>query len=338
MTYAVATLVLYCVLVTLASLIGGWLPTRWRLSHTHMQLMMSFVGGLMLGVAILHLLPHAAADIPLDDAVTWMLIGLLAMFFVIRLFHVHQHSVADPSLIEGDEGHEHCHGHHDHDHGHQHLHSPPKGAASGAPKTHQVEPGRQSGRAGSRHGGWAFSWVGLAFGLALHSFFDGVALGAQLAADLHLHEDVAFPGIGVFFVVLLHKPLDAMAITALMTSGGWSLRAMLGVNAAFALVCPLGAVLFFWGAAGNAALVGAALAVAAGVFVCIALADILPEVSFHSHDRLKLSMSLIFGILMAIAIGLFEGAGHGHGHDHHHGTGHGHSHSHDHGHDHNHDH
>jgi zinc and cadmium transporter len=71
--------------------------------------------------------------------------------------------------------------------------------------------------------------------------------------------------------------------------------------------------MFYLGAAGHTALVGAALGMAAGVFICIALADILPEVSFHSHDRAKLSVALVLGILLAISIGFLEGEGHGHG-------------------------
>jgi zinc and cadmium transporter len=55
---------------------------------------------------------------------------------------------------------------------------------------------------------------------------------------------------------------------------------------------------------------------AAGVFICIALADILPEVSFHTHDRAKLSVALIVGVLLAISIGFLEGEGHGHNHSH----------------------
>ena len=303
-------LLVYCIGVTVASLAGGWLPTRWQFGHTQMQFMMSFVAGLMLGVAVLHLLPHAALAVALDEACTWMLIGLLGMFFTIRLFHVHQHSVADPSMQDGRGGdstcREHSHAGPTHAHGHHHHH--------------------ETGGRASR-----FSWLGLAFGLALHSFFDGVAVGAQLAADLQLHADAALPGIGVFLVVFFHKPLDALAITTLMTVAGSSLRTTLAVNAAFAAVCPVGAVLFFFGAAANPGVVGAALGLAAGVFICIALADILPEVSFHSHDRTKLSVALILGVLLAIAIGWLEGAGHGHGpdagHDHHQ---HEHSHSHSH--------
>jgi zinc and cadmium transporter len=238
-----------------------------------------------------------------------MLIGLLAMFFTIRLFHVHQHSFADPSVQDDESGSvaatctDHGHPGHAHEHhGHAHDHHGAQPAAA-----------------------WRFSWVGLAFGLVLHSFFDGVALGAQLAADLHIEHAVKVPGAGVFLVVLLHKPLDALAITTLMSTSGWSIRSMLAVNVAFAAVCPAGAALFYLGAAQHTAVVGAALALAAGVFICIALADILPEVSFHSHDRAKLSVGLILGVLLAISIGWLEGEGHGHG------PSHTHPHSHSHG-------
>jgi zinc and cadmium transporter len=44
-----------------------------------------------------------------------------------------------------------------------------------------------------------------------------------------------------------------------------------------------------------------ALAFSAGTFLCIALSDLLPELQFHSHDRLKLSIALLAGFaLMAV--------------------------------------
>ena len=64
----------YCVLIVAASLTGGLLPWLVKLTHRRMQLMMSFVGGLMLGVAMLHLLPHAVAKgINFDTAAWWAL-------------------------------------------------------------------------------------------------------------------------------------------------------------------------------------------------------------------------------------------------------------------------
>ena len=52
--------------------------------------------------------------------------------------------------------------------------------------------------------------------------------------------------------------------------------------------------------------VGTALSFSAGVFLCVSLADILPELSFHSHDRFTLSAALLLGVASAYAIGLLE--------------------------------
>jgi zinc and cadmium transporter len=50
----------------------------------------------------------------------------------------------------------------------------------------------------------------------------------------------------------------------------------------------------------------AALGFSAGAFICIALADLLPEVQFHSHDRLKLTASFAVGLMIALALGVLE--------------------------------
>ena len=61
-------------------------------------------------------------------------------------------------------------------------------------------------------------------------------------------------------------------------------------------------------------MIGLSLGFAAGVFMCIALADILPELQFHRHDRMKLSAALMLGVLFAYAIGFVESP-HQHGHE-----------------------
>ena len=53
------TLVLYSVAILFASLLGGWIPLWVRLTHRGMELAISFVAGMMLGVGVFHLLPHA---------------------------------------------------------------------------------------------------------------------------------------------------------------------------------------------------------------------------------------------------------------------------------------
>jgi len=150
--------------------------------------------------------------------------------------------------------------------------------------------------------------VGTALGLTLHSLLDGLALAAAVAAGAHGH--VRLAGLGVALVVILHKPFDSMAVSTLMTAGGSSRSSRHLLNWAFALVSPIGAGLFYFGASqvagSNAAFLGCSLAFCTGTFLCIAGSDLLPELQFHSHDRFKLSIALIVGLMVAVVIKQLE--------------------------------
>jgi zinc and cadmium transporter len=275
-------LTIYCALALLASLAGGWLLLAIHLTHTRLQIAVSFVAGLMLGIALLHFLPDADEQLhSLDLTAKWVLGGFLAMFFVQRFFHFHHHDVAD-----GDP--EDCCGHdHSLDHGHGH-------------NEHAHTLADKSAR--------QLSWVGTALGLTLHSLLDGLALAAAVAAGAHGQARLA--GLGVALVVILHKPFDAMAVSTLMAAGGKSRLSRHVLNGLFALASPVGAALFYLGASqfagGDVPILGYALAFCAGSFLCIASSDLLPELHFHSHDRFKLSAALIAGLTVAIIIGQFE--------------------------------
>jgi zinc and cadmium transporter len=234
------------------------------------------------------MLPHAFHELQsLDRAVWWMMVGLVMMFFLVRLFHFHQHGAVDlpqmagevirepseTSVSEHDGDHERHHGPH---HGHSHK----------------------------------LGWIGIALGLSLHTMIDGIALAASVKADASHTGGWALFGLGTFLAVALHKPLDSVSITSLMISGGWSAGWRHGVNAGFALMCPLGAFVFVVGveqfSAHQHVIVGCALALAAGVFVCISLSDLLPEMELHSHNRVPLSLALIAGIALAWSIRFLE--------------------------------
>jgi zinc and cadmium transporter len=291
--YPATLLLLYCVAIASASLLGGLLPNLVRMTHTRTQLAMSLVSGLMLGVAFYHLLPHSiamreSAD-AIDFSVWWLVIGLVVMLLLLRAFHFHQHEIEA-------------------DHGHAPAHDEAAPASRDTPHHHAAEAGPPAHR---------LSWLGIALGLGLHTLIDGVALGAALrGADASVGGGLL--GAGVFLAILLHKPLDAMSITALMQAGGWDVSARRGINIAFALLCPLGALAFYHGvdlvAHDPLDLVAAALAFAAGAFICIALSDLLPEVHFHSHDRVKLTTVFLLGLALAWMIGHLEpSAAHQHG-------------------------
>jgi zinc and cadmium transporter len=151
--------------------------------------------------------------------------------------------------------------------------------------------------------GGALPWGSAAFGLGVHSLVGGVALASAVAADYQVRAGLGAAGLGVFVATLVHKPADALTITSLMMRAGAARRDAHLLNLGFALMIPLGVVLFAVGLAGArqsavAAWTSGALAFSAGTFLCIALSDLLPELQFHSHDRLKLSIALLAGIFL----------------------------------------
>ena len=50
-------LAIYLVLIAAASIAGGTAASLMKLGHRRMQVLLSMTGGVMLGVALLHLLP-----------------------------------------------------------------------------------------------------------------------------------------------------------------------------------------------------------------------------------------------------------------------------------------
>ena len=261
----------YGVAIAAASLAGGALPFVRRslgTSHTRTQLAMTLVAGLILGVALYHLLPHGVALLEEPGAVQtaawWTVLGAVFMVLLLRFLPYHQHDFSSEA--------------------HAHAASP--------------------------------SWIGIAAGLGVHTVVEGIALGTSVLALEAGRGGIALASSGAFLAILLHKPLDALTITTVMRGAGTSTRARLIANGVFALLCPATAFLTFWGAgllaANQDAVVGRALALSAGAFLCISLSDLLPEAHFHSHDRGKLAACFLAGIGLAYALHLVEASAHGH--------------------------
>ncbi len=263
-------LAVYSIALVGASLAGGELPWRVHLNHTRIQAALSFVAGLILGMALYHLLPHALTSLrgpqAVETTVWWMMLGMISMLPLLQQSHFHQPEMPDAGL----EGH----------------------------------------RPGPRGGAARASWVGIALGLGLHALSEGIALGASVRAGSMLGGGGGPAGAGVFLAILLHKPLDALSVTGTMTMAGVGPRARSAANFGFGLLGPVGACLAFGvGAAlgpNEAEVIGRALAWAAGAFVCISLGDLLPEVHFHSHDRAKLATAFLLGIGSAYALRWLE--------------------------------
>lgn len=265
-------LAVYSLVIVTASLLGGTIPGRLRISHNGMQHLISSICGLMLGIAIFHLLPHAihhAEGRHVDQICMAAMAGIVVMFFLLRAFHFHQHGSAEET---------------------QDLHS--HGGCRHPHRAHQL------------------SWVGIFLGLGLHTIMDGIALGASVVAEYDHSPLWILAGVGTFLAIALHQPLDSMSFTSLMISGGWPRWTIQFANVVFALLCPAGALLFLGGInqtglEGNL-MVALALAFSAGVFLCIALSDLLPEMEFHSHNRFSLSICLLAGIAASWSLGFLE--------------------------------
>ena len=287
-----SVLALDCALIVAVSLLGGMFPLATVLNHTRLQVYLSFSAGSMLGAVFFHMLPEAVR-MGSAGTVRWAAPGLLALFFLERFFKFHHHE----SQPRGE------------DHGHG---ASPEGGREDPPDDLG---GHADLRGFSGHQDdaalEALSWGTAAFGLAVHSLVGGVALASAIAADFAERKALGATGWGVFLATVVHKPADAMTIVTLMLRSG--VRRWLAhlVNFGFAMMIPAGVALFILGvgqltpgtAAGWTAI---ALAFSAGTFLCIALSDLLPELQFHSHDRLELSLALLAGFGLMVGASAIE--------------------------------
>src|SRR5688500_4747757 len=102
----ITLLAYYFALSLMAYIIRGVIPVWFRLTHRGMQFAVSFVAGVMLGVAVLHMLPHAIIEVvglvvtdsalpgdvrgdmammrAIGRSMIAVLAGVLAMFFIER--------------------------------------------------------------------------------------------------------------------------------------------------------------------------------------------------------------------------------------------------------------
>jgi zinc and cadmium transporter len=296
-------LTVYCAAILVFSLVGGSAPFWQKITHSRLQFYLSFSAGVMLGASFFHVMPEAIEKSG-GAFGWWMALGAVGMFCIERFLAPHSHE--DSSKLQREHAHEPgCE--HDHEH-----------------------------RAAPAVAGWM-----AVFGLTIHTFMNGVGLAGDVQADTQT-PNYFLPGLSIFLAIFLHKPADALAISTVLWRKGVDRGRLALVQIGFALMVPVGAAAFLITSGAikedlQNQLTGAALAFSAGTFLFIALSDLLPEVQFHRHDRVPLSLALIAGVLLMGGIGYLEelGGGHEHGHA---GAVESHDHGHDHGHGHDHDH
>jgi zinc and cadmium transporter len=275
-------LTVYCAAILLFSLLGGSVPFLWRPTHSRLQMYLSLSAGVMLGASFFHVMPDAMEKAGSSFG-WWMALGVVGLFCIERFLAAHSHEV--DSKLQQDHVHEPgCE--HDHEH-----------------------------RAAPAVAGWM-----AVLGLTIHTFMNGVGLAGAVKFDTENGAAAALPGLALFLAIFLHKPADALSISTVLSRRGISRGKLFLVQIGFALMVPVG-VAAFWYTSGEIKeslanqLTGAALAFSAGTFLFIALSDLLPEVQFHRHDRVPLSLALIAGVLLMGGIAVLEDIGHGEHHD-----------------------
>jgi len=271
-------LTLYCFLILLASMFGGYVPLVGKISHSRLQKYLSLSAGVMLGAAFFHVMPDAMENSG-GYFGWWMSLGVVGLFCIERFIAPHSHEI--------DTQHNHEHDSHDHKHGegeHHHAHDLPN-------------PGEKRAAAPAV-AGWA-----AVFGLTLHTFMNGLGLASAVSSAVSSGEELwlGLPGVALFLAIVLHKPADALAISTVLSRKGISRRKIFLVLLGFAAMIPVGVFAFYMigeklNDESRKQLIGAALAFSAGTFVFVALSDLLPEVQFHRHDRVPLFLFLLSGV------------------------------------------
>lgn len=134
-------------------------------------------------------------------------------------------------------------------------------------------------------------------GLAIHSFFDGLALAAAFLAG----ESV---GIMVLVAMCLHKTVVVFSLSSTMLMSNRRRQAWYYLIA-FCAISPLATIVSYLCLdGGNLGFTGPALCLSVGIFMFVTLCDMLPE-AFHERERDLRSLGLLLlGLAVVILVAL----------------------------------
>jgi zinc and cadmium transporter len=255
------SLAAYSAAILAGSLFGGALPLIWQRERS--DSLLSFSAGVMLGAAFFHMLPEAV-EMGGHDVVPWVVVGFLFLFLLERFLLGHVCPEPGPSA--------------------RLVANPPPPALRF--REHAAHDHAHEATGCDVHTLGIAAFVGL----SLHTLVDGFALGAASTE--------AALGLLVFVAILAHKVPSSVALASILRAEGYSRAQTLLMNASFALMVPLGAVLFVAidRLAHAQRFTAFALAASAGSFLQLALSDILPDLHRRGASRWRVTLSLLGGL------------------------------------------
>lgn len=126
-------------------------------------------------------------------------------------------------------------------------------------------------------------------GISLHSFIDGVALGASMT-DPRL-------SLVVFLAILVHEIPCGFSLGSLLLLGEHPRGRVIALILMYAVMTPLGAILtWFLALKLPTTTVGWALGFSAGNFLFVATADLLPQLKLHESKNRRQIVWLLAGL------------------------------------------
>jgi zinc and cadmium transporter len=129
----------------------------------------------------------------------------------------------------------------------------------------------------------------------LHNLIGGLAVGSAFVVDVRL-------GIVTWLVAAAHEVPQELGDFGILVHSGWGRRNALIYNFASALTFPLGGLIAY-GVAGRVD-IAVLVPFAAGNFIYIAVADLLPAITTSPVPREKVLHTVTFGVGLALLLGV----------------------------------
>jgi len=123
-------------------------------------------------------------------------------------------------------------------------------------------------------------------GMLVHTFFDGVTIGAGFMIDRRV-------GILLFLAVFLHKIVDGFTIASIVLSSGYSARRAMGASVLLAIATLIGVIAVH--AAGSA---NYAMPLTAGCTLYVAATDLMPEVNQETGVKMAFLVFAGMGLFL----------------------------------------
>ncbi len=134
--------------------------------------------------------------------------------------------------------------------------------------------------------------------LAVHSLVDGLAIAVGFRASPEL-------GLAASAAVIAHEVPEGVTSVSLFSAAGYSRRLTLGLASIVAMATPGGAfVAWFWTAGIGDQTLAFLLGLAAGSFIYVAAADILPRL--HEERDIPAFLYLLLGVAIPVAVLFLE--------------------------------